>query len=217
MKEIYIIGAGTYGEAMYELAETCGYKVIGYLDEDDSKLGTDVMGVKVIGKFSEYDADKIKGNNFIVAIGNNKTRCAIMTKINDMGGSTPTLIHPTAKISPTAEIGIGCYIQLGAVIWTKVKLGRYTIVSPNTVIAHHTTIGKACLISTLSTVGASINIGDYCFFGIGSIVITGVHTVCRNVMLGAGTTVTKDVTEDNALLVGSPARKIRDREPIGDE
>lgn len=213
MKDIYIIGAGTYGEAMYELAEDCGYNVIGYLDEDDTKLNKIVMGVKVVGKFSEYGADEIRGKDFVVAIGNNKIRCDIMTRINDMGGNTPTLIHPTAHISKSAKIGKGVYIQPGAVIWTKVTIEDFVIISPNTVIAHHTVLRKACMISTMCAVGASLEIGEYTFFGFGSIAITGMNKVGKNVYLGAGTTVIKD-TEDNVMLVGSPARKIRDLEPV---
>ena len=213
MKDIYIIGAGTYGEVMYELAEACGYNVVGYFDEDDDKIGTEVMGVKVIGKFSECEYSEIAEKNFIVAIGNNKIRCDIMTQINDAGGITPTLIHPTAHVSKSAEIGRGVYIQQGAVIWTKAIISDFVIISPNTVIAHHTKIGKACMISTLCTVGANLEIGEYSFFGIGCIAITGIKKVGKNVYLGAGTTVIKD-TEDNVLMVGSPARKIRDREPI---
>ena len=213
MKEIYIIGAGTYGEAMFELAEACGYNVVGFYDEDDSIINTKVMDVQVLGKFSELESSQISGINFIVAIGNNKIRHDIMENINIRGGLTPTLIHPTAQISKTAKIGKGVYIQMGAVIWTKAELGDYVIISPNTVIAHHTKIGHSTLVSTLSAVGAGIDIGQYCFFGIGSIVITGVKSVGKNVMLGAGTTVTKDVG-DNVLLVGSPARVIRERDAI---
>lgn len=213
MKEIYIIGAGTYGEAMFELAEACGYDVVGFYDEDDSKIGTDVMGVAVLDKFSILKDSDIIGKNFIVAIGNNKIRHDIMENINIRGGLTPTLIHPTAQISKTAKIGKGVYIQMGAVIWTKVELGDYVIISPNTVIAHHTKIGHSSLISTMSAIGANLCVGEYCFFGFGSIVITGINSVGKNVMLGAGTTVTKDVG-DNVLLVGSPARVIRERDAI---
>lgn len=213
MKDIYIIGAGTYGEVMYELAETCGYNVIGYFDEDDNKLGTRVMGVEVVGKFSTLSSSKIVGKSFIVAIGDNKTRCDIMTRINNHGGITPTLIHPTAVVSKSANIGKGVYIQAGAVIWTKVIISDFVIISPNTVIAHHTKLGKACMISTLCVVGANLEIGDYTFFGIGSIAITGINKVGKNVYLGAGTTVIKD-TEDNILMVGSPARKIKKRNPV---
>lgn len=213
MKEIYIIGAGTYGEVMYELAEDCGYKVIGYLDEDNQKINTYVMGVKVVGKFSDYKDEEIRGKSFLVAIGNNKIRCDIMTRINNANGITPTLIHPTAKVSKSAKIGKGVYIQPGAVIWTKVIIEDFVIISPNTVIAHHTILRKACMISTLSAVGASLEIGEYTFFGFGSIAITGMHRVGKNVYLGAGTTVTQD-TEDNVLMVGTPARVIRQRDKI---
>jgi len=211
MKDIYIVGAGTYGEAMYELAEDCGYNVVGYYDESDEKIGTDVMDVPVIGKLSE--CKDIQGKKFIVAIGNNKIRHDIMTDIISKGGDVPTLIHPTAKISKTAVIGKGVYIQMGAVIWTKVEIGDFSIISPNTVIAHHTKIGHSCLISTLCCVGASIEVGAYTMFGIGCIAITGIERVGHNVMLGAGTTVIDNV-EDNVLMVGSPARKIRDRQPV---
>src|SRR5690606_10802388 len=102
---------------------------------------------------------------FIVAIGKNRIRFNIMSKINNYGGSTPNLIHPSAIISPTAEIGNGIYIQANVYIWTKVKIGDFCIISPGVVIAHHTSIGRACLISTLSGVGASINIENQVFIG----------------------------------------------------
>ena len=51
-KEVYIIGAGTYGEAMCELAEILGYDVKGFYDEDKKIINTKVMKKKVINKFS---------------------------------------------------------------------------------------------------------------------------------------------------------------------
>ena len=45
-KEVYIIGAGTYGEAMCELAEILGYDVKGFYDEDKKIINTKVMKKK---------------------------------------------------------------------------------------------------------------------------------------------------------------------------
>lgn len=207
MNDIYIIGAGTYGEAIYELATACGYNVIGFFDDDCEKNDKLIMGKPVLGRISNLKS--LVDKAFAIAIGDNRTRYKIMTYIRKHGGAVPSLIHPSAYISKSAVIGDGVYIQMGAVIWTKVKIGDGSIISPNTVIAHHTTIGKACLISTLCTVGVSIVVGDFTMFGIGSIAITGIKKVGSNVVLGAGTTVIKDV-EDNVLMVGSPARKVRD-------
>lgn len=209
LNEIYIIGAGTYGEVMCELAEMLGYKVIGFYDEDENKLNTFVMSKKVMGKFSEISISEIESNNFIVAIGNNKIRHNIMTKINNSGGRTPTLIHPTAIISPSAEIGKGVYIQANACIWTKAKIGDFSIISPNVVIAHHATIGKACLISLLTGVGASSILEDRVFAGMGCTIVPSARRIGKDSVIGAGAVVLKDV-EENSVYAGVPAKKLRD-------
>ena len=208
-KDIYIVGAGTYGEVMCELAEILEYDIKGFYDEDNSKFGLSIMGYSVLGKFSDLTNEQILGNSYIVAIGNNAVRSKIMTNINYVGGKTPTLIHPTAVISPSAEIGKGVYIQANACIWTKVKIDNFCIISPNVVVAHHSNIGKACLISTLSAVGASINIEDKVFLGMGCTLVTGMHRVGENSIIGAGAVVLKDV-DKNSVCVGVPAKKIRD-------
>ena len=213
MKEIYIVGIGLYSEVMYELATDCGYTVNGFYDIYNGEYRTEVMGIAVLGCFSELDASDIKDKDFIVAVGDNKMRHDLMLKIEECGGNLPTLIHPEAKISKSARIGKGVYIHMGAVLWTESEVGDYSIVSPNTVIAHHAKVGQSCLISVSSVVGARVHVGNYTMFGIGSIAITGVDTIGENVMLGAGTTATKNI-EDNVLAVGSPARVVKQREPI---
>ena len=207
-KEIYIIGAGTYGEAMFELADILGYDVKSFYDEDDNKLDTMVMDVKVIDKVSNLDENTIKNKNFIVAIGENKIRQEIMEKINTLGGLTPTLIHPLATISPSAIIGNGVYIQANAYIWTKVRIDDYTIISPNVVICHHTSIGKACLISNVSGIGASIEVKDRVFIGMGCTIATGINVVGENSIIGAGGVLLEDV-DKNCVYAGIPAKKIR--------
>lgn len=208
-KDIYIVGAGTYGEAMCELADILGYTVKGFYDEDTQKNAEFIMGIEVIGKFSELADQDIKDKQFIVAIGDNSIRYNIMTAINQSEGTTPTLIHPTAVISPSAEIGKGVYIQANAYIWTKVKIDNFCIISPNVVVAHHSTIGKACLISTLSGVGASIKIEDKVFVGMGSTIVTGISWIGENTIIGAGTVVLENA-DKNSIYVGIPAKKIKD-------
>lgn len=209
MKDLIIIGAGTYGEVICELAESVGYNVLGFYDDDPSFCGKMIMGKKVMGAISDLDINETQGKNFAVAIGNNKTRAKIMEKIISRGGYLPSLVHPKANVCSSATIGKGVYIHAGAYIWTKAQIGDFAIISPNTVIAHHTKIGKACLISTLCAVGALIEIKEYTMLGLGTSVITGVKIIGHNVLSGGGTVIIKDV-EDNAVVVGNPARKIRE-------
>jgi UDP-perosamine 4-acetyltransferase len=163
----------------------------------------------VLGKFSDLKDKEIDNNSYIVAIGNNSARYKIMNRIINSGGETPTLIHPTATISPSAEIGKGVYIQANAYVWTKVTIEDFCILSPNVVIAHHSNVGKACLVSTLTGVGASINIEDKVFIGMGCTIVTGMRTVGENSIIGAGAVVLKDV-DKNSVYAGVPAKKIRD-------
>lgn len=209
-KNIYIVGSGPYGEVMLELAEICGYNVIGYYDEFDEKQGCTVMGVKVINKLSNLKDEEINGKNFIVAMGSNENRFKFMERIKFAGGILPTLIHPSSIISESAIIGDGVYIQSNVTVWTKSKISDYCILSPNVVIAHHSSIGKACLISTQSSVGAYIEIGDMVFVGMGATIVTGLDRVGDNSTIGAGAVVLKNV-EANVIYAGIPAKKIRDK------
>lgn len=207
-KEIYIVGAGTYGEVMHEIAITLGYVIKGFFDEDDQKKNKNIMGINVITKFSLLEKKDIQNKQFIVAIGNNPVRQNIMTKINQFGGYTPSLIHPTAVISPSAEVGKGVYIHANAYIWTKVKVRDFCIISPNVVIAHHSNLGEACLVSTLSSVGASINLEERVFIGMGSTIVTGMNSIGRNTIIGAGAVLLKNADEDS-VYAGVPAKRIR--------
>ncbi|KYG59433.1 NeuD/PglB/VioB family sugar acetyltransferase [Planococcus maritimus] len=206
--DIFIIGAGTYGEAMCELAEHAGYTIAGFFDEDESKIGQTVMESLVIGKFSTLPAKYIKGRKFIVAIGNNEIRCNLMEFINKHNGETPTLIHSSAVISPTAKIGQGVYIQANATVWTKVEIKDYCILSPGVVIAHHTMVERGCLVSTLTSVGASIKIKEKVFIGMGCTIVTGLNQIGESTIIGAGTVLLQDA-ESHSVYVGTPGRKIK--------
>jgi len=194
-KKIYIIGAGSYGEAVFELAIHCGFEVVGFYDDDIKKINQCVMDVKVKGTIQNLLSHDLKGNNYAVAIGNNSLRTKIMDHIREKGGNTPTLIHESSEISKYAEVGIGVYIQPKAVIWTKVKIGDYCIISPLVLIAHHTIVKKACLISSGSSVGANIIVEENVLVGIGSTIMTGVNKIGANSIIGAGSTVIRDVAK----------------------
>ena len=53
-----------------------------------------------------------------------------------------------------------------------------------------------------------MKIGDRCWIGANSIILPGV-TIGNNVVIGAGSVVTKDIP-DNVVAVGSPAKIIRE-------
>lgn len=206
-ESIYIIGAGTYGEVMQELADECGYVVEAFFDDNYDRHGEFLNGIIIEKAFVNLEKDFVSGKKFIVAIGNNKVRQEMMDRIISLDGLLPSIIHPSAIISQSAQIGEGSYIQANVVVWSYTTIGKYNIISPNVVVAHHTTTGEACLISTLSGVGASIIIEDRVFIGMGSTIVTGVKTIKADSLVGAGAVVIRDI-DITGVYAGVPAKKI---------
>jgi UDP-perosamine 4-acetyltransferase len=205
--EIFIVGAGTYGAVIGDLAEVCGYSVIGFYDDDLNKTGRSILGKPVLGKL-DFEKDIRTNANYVVAIGNNAVRVSISKEIVKKGGVIPCLIHPKAEISKYAHIGTACIIHALTYIWTEAEIGDFSIISPNVVIAHHTIVGEGSRISTGCSIGAGINIAERVFIGMGSTVMTGVKKIGHDTIVGAGSVVIKDI-EEESVAAGVPAKFIR--------
>lgn len=75
-------------------------------------------------------------------------------------------------------------------------------------ITHDASIGKVTNGKT-SDIFGPITIGDNCFIGAHSIIMYGV-SLPRNTIVAAGSVVTRSFKEENTILGGCPAVKIRD-------
>jgi UDP-N-acetylglucosamine acyltransferase len=64
------------------------------------------------------------------------------------------MIHPTAIISPDAQLEEGVEIGPYAIIGSDVKIGKNTIIGPHTVIDDFTHIGEGCHIFQFCSIGA---------------------------------------------------------------
>lgn len=204
MEGIYLIGAGSYGDVLYDLSVECGFEVLGYYD-DTMDEGTVVNGVKVLGSIEGFfELEKLSGN-YAVTIGNIEIRNDWFKKIRSMGGETPSLLHPSSYISPSAEIGEGVYIQPSVSIWTKAKIGDFCIVAPMSSVSHHTILGEGCFITPGCTIGSKIIFGRQVFVGMGATVMSGVKKMGDKSFVGAGSLVIRDVDEGTKVF-GSPAK-----------
>ncbi|MCC9043608.1 transferase [Myroides sp. M-43] len=84
-----------------------------------------------------YHRDYEKEADLIIAIGNNEVRKRIVSEVNH---SFATIIHPTAYVSPFAEIGKGTVVLANAVIQANAKIGKHCIINANVTIDHDAVI-----------------------------------------------------------------------------
>ncbi len=140
MNSLLIIGAGSFSPEVDELARLLGYTDIAFLDDHIDKA----MSEPVIGLCSQIAEMREKYDTAIVALGNNESRMKYHQMLQECGYTVPTLIHPTAYISPDAEILEGCIIRAKYVVNRYVKLGEATILNVGALIDHHVEIGAGC-------------------------------------------------------------------------
>lgn len=205
-----IIGAGTYGEVYLAYLQEAGIEVVGFVDDNPALQDKEVKGTPVLGKISELSFLKDKFNLEAVycPIGNNKLRVKFLEKAKSLGYKTPNFIHSSAIIHSSVKLGEGVYILLGVNIMPCTVIDDYVMISMNALVAHHSHIMRGTFISTGVNFGASITAKDCSYIGIGATIMTGIHELGQNCLVGAGAVVVSDVP-DNAVVAGVPARIIK--------
>lgn len=137
VNNLLIIGAGTFSVEIEELATILGYKNIAFLDDNNS-----VFSSPVIGNTSDIQELRNRYDSAIVALGNNEHRKRFNEELKKYGYNIPTLIHPTAYVSPDAEIMCGSIIRAKAVVSRYAKLGECVILNVGSLVDHHCEIGS---------------------------------------------------------------------------
>lgn len=208
MKEIVIVGAGGVGKEVLWIIEQINmmkptYKVLGLIDDDESKKNEEFLGYKVLGNLEYLKKIKYTGC-IIIAIANYKVKKNIIKKLKELKVTFPIIKHPNVKLHKSIEVGEGTIIYEGVIISPNVKIGKQVIVSPKCGIGHDSIIED--YVSLLWNVNISGNdfIEEGTLFGSGSTVIQG-KRVKRGSIIGAGAVVVKDINEVG-IYTGIPAR-----------
>lgn len=209
MKSV-IIGAGTYGQVYLAYLREAGVEVIGFLDDNPEEKGKIYGGVEVLG-----DRNLLKTlsashgvKSVYCPIGNNHVRVELLELAASLGYETPNYIHPSVIISPNVEIGKGVYILMGSMIMPYTRIDDYVMISMNVCVAHHSVLHKGVFLSTGVNFGASIEAEEYAYCGISSTIMTGMHHLGADSLIGAGAVAIKDVPE-GAIMAGVPAKVLK--------
>ncbi len=104
-------------------------------------------------------------------------------------------------INSNAGTRPGCYIQGNGGIW----LGNYVHFASNIGIIS----GNHDLYNQMRHVDKEVIIDDYCWIGMNSVIMPGVHLGPRTVV-GAGSVVTKSFPDGYCVIGGNPAKLIKE-------
>ena len=207
--KVAIFAAGGLGKVICEaLCMEGKHKIAGFFD--DKKKGK-FCGYPILGRCSEHKkiCKKFKIEAVIIGFGYfyQSVRNLYYTKIfKNKDLLFVNAVHPTAVISPLANIGRGIYIGPQVVINPGTKIGDNTVIWAGTIIEHDNIIGKNVFITPGVRTAGYTEIGDNTFIGMGAN-IAGVK-IESQVTVGAGSLVLDDVVRSKYIR-GVPAKTIK--------
>ncbi len=120
-----------------------------------------------------------------------------------------TLRAPDSYVSVSARIGIGSIVQRGVKIMPRAKIGLGCKLNIDAVVHHDCVVGDYSTVAPGARLLGSVQVGRGVFIGAGALVLPHVK-IGSGAVVGAGAVVVKDVTE-NETVAGVPARPLRPR------
>lgn len=206
-RPLLILGARTLAlEVADFLRDIPEYQLIGFVENMDQERcrekleGYPILWVEELASLS--------ATHWAVCALATTTRSLFTRQAAELGLRFATLIHPTAYVSPSTEIGEGTIISPGVVIASHSRLGRHVFVNRGALIGHHTRIGDHVTIQPGANIAGHCEIGESTYIGMQAAVLDRLR-VGRGVVVGAGAVVTKDLP-DSVQVVGVPARIVKE-------
>jgi len=190
-QHLVIYGAWYFGNVIKEAAEAAGWQVLGHVDPDPPDGVTTIESIP-------------QGAAVFVAIGDNKIRAEVTGTLLQHGRSLARIAHPSACISPSAQLGPGSYVAELAAVRTNAILGEGVVVQAGGVVSHDCTIAPFASFGPNSAAASKVTVGQRTVIGTGAVIAPAL-TIGDDCTVAAGAAVFRNA-DDNRTLVGNPAR-----------
>jgi sugar O-acyltransferase (sialic acid O-acetyltransferase NeuD family) len=210
LRPLLFLGAST---AFFEIQEIIHdinrvqprHEIVGLLDDDPKWHGQVIDGVPVLGPLDlareRPDVDLVFG------IGSHTTRLQRHRIISRLGLPDErfiTLIHPLAKVYPSAHVGPGSIVHSNVVLANHVRLDGFNVVTFGALLGPYTHMHRFAMVTSLAVVLSRVELGAGSFVGASACIQDGVK-VGAGALIGMAAAVYRNV-DPGAIVLGNPAR-----------
>ncbi|MFF3372549.1 acetyltransferase [Streptomyces sp. NPDC002680] len=210
MNGLVVIGAGGFArETAQAVRDAGGFELLGHLDDNPDLHGGEVDGVPVLGGCDLVHA--LPEARVVICVGNPRDYAARARLVRRFGlpvDRYATVIHPTAAVSATSEVGPGSVLLAHCVLTAAVRVGAHVAVMPQAVLTHDDVVEDFATITSGVRLGGGVRLERGAYVGSGALVREGT-TVGAWSQIGMGSSVLGDVPPGE-VWVGSPARRLRE-------
>ena len=208
MRDLVIIGAGGFGREVAWLVQDINensptWNVVGFLDDNPDALARHECEHSVICAVSEFQ--EWNAVHAVCAVGDPKTRKAIVQSLTDHRPTWATLRHPTAAIGPAVHVGARTVLCRNTIVSVHATLAAHVHVNFQSIVGHDATLDDFCTLGCQVNVSGNCTLREGAFMGSGSTSLPGA-TMERWARVGANIVVLQHVPE-NATILGVPGRR----------
>ena len=196
-----LYGASGHCKVIIDILEANGVPIDFIVDDNPQVLS--LLGYEVRRNSGQY-------NEGIVAIGSCEIRKKIVSSIKV--DKYQTAIHPSAIISPRAQIGEGSVVMQGAIIQSCAEIGKHCIVNTGASIGHDVKLSDFVHVAPHATITGGVEIGEGAWIGAGTVIKQGVH-IGSWTMIGAGSVVVDDIPS-GVVAFGNKCRVVKSKDMI---
>jgi sugar O-acyltransferase (sialic acid O-acetyltransferase NeuD family) len=208
--KIILLGGGGHAVSCSDLLSALGYTIVAII----SPSGCSSAILRGYPCYPEIDYDVLDAPaKFCLAIGSNYVREKVALEILEKHGTSalPSLVHPRAYVSSSAQISHGCVVMAGSIVGANATIDLGGLVNTGASIDHDSKMDSFSSLAPGVCVGGSVAIGRRSAICIGAVVSHGV-TIGADAVLGASSLALKDIASCS-VSYGVPARYVRSRSP----
>jgi acetyltransferase EpsM len=206
---LVIWGAAGHAKVVADVLRTHPeFELAGLIDDTaPQRRGELHYGIPILGGREVLDGLLANGTRLVFGFGDNAARLRIGAEMVARGFVFPTLVHPTAVVSPSAQIGAGSFVAAGAVVNADARVGAQVIVNSGAIVEHDSDVGDGVHLSPRVCLSGWVRVGRGSWIGSGAVVRDRI-TIGARCVVGVGSVVVADIP-DAMMAYGCPARVVR--------
>jgi sugar O-acyltransferase (sialic acid O-acetyltransferase NeuD family) len=203
---LLLVGAGGLAREVLAAGIT---SVTGILDDDETRQGTEVGGVAVVGTIADAAH---RPEALLVCIGDGASRRRVVSRLRALGvhdDRYETFAARSARIGTTSDVGAGSILLDGVVVTADARLGRHVVVMPHCTVTHDGVVEDFATLAAGVSLGGGVHIRKTAYIGMNASVRQGIVVGAR-ATVGMGAVVLSDVPAGETWA-GVPARRLEAR------
>lgn len=206
---VIVVGAGGHARAVADALLCLGAQVLGFTDTDATMWGQTHFDLPILGGddiLARQDTSKVRLANGLGMVNarSSMLRCRVQEVLTLQGWTFVPVCHPSAIVSPRAQLADYVQILAGAVVQPGAVIATGAIINTRAVVEHDARVGEWSHVAPGALICGEVWLGRHTHVGAGATVRQGLR-IGNHCLVGLGSAVVCDIP-NSTVAVGVPAR-----------